>query len=33
MREIKMLLFFNHENVLSAVDILQPPHIDFFREM
>lgn len=32
-REIKMLCFFKHENVLSALDILQPPHIDFFQEM
>ncbi|XP_053202530.1 serine/threonine-protein kinase NLK-like [Panonychus citri] len=32
-REIKMLLFFKHENVLSALDILQPPHIDFFQEV
>ncbi|XP_054156122.1 serine/threonine-protein kinase NLK-like [Oppia nitens] len=32
-REIKMLCFFKHENVLSAADILQPPHIDFFQEI
>lgn len=32
-REIKMLLFFKHENVLSALDFLQPPHIDFFQEV
>ncbi|XP_025834523.1 serine/threonine kinase NLK-like [Agrilus planipennis] len=32
-RELKMLCFFKHENVLSALDILQPPHIDFFQEM
>ena len=32
-REIKMLCYFKHENVLSALDILQPPHIDFFQEM
>ncbi|RWS05295.1 serine/threonine-protein kinase NLK-like protein [Dinothrombium tinctorium] len=32
-REIKMLCFFKHENVLSALDILQPPHIDFFQEI
>lgn len=32
-REIKMLCFFRHENVLSALDILQPPHIDFFQEI
>lgn len=28
-----MLCFFKHDNVLSALDILQPPHIDFFHEM
>lgn len=32
-REIKMLCFFKHENVLSALDLLQPPHIDFFQEI
>lgn len=32
-RELKMLLFFKHENLLSALDILQPPHLDFFQEI
>ncbi|XP_034722884.1 serine/threonine-protein kinase NLK isoform X2 [Etheostoma cragini] len=32
-RELKMLCFFKHENVLSALDILQPPHIEFFEEI
>lgn len=32
-RELKMLCFFKHENVLAALDILQPPHLDFFQEM
>ncbi|KAK7579668.1 hypothetical protein V9T40_000297 [Parthenolecanium corni] len=32
-RELKMLQFFKHENVLSALDILQPPHLDFFNEI
>ncbi|XP_013405440.1 serine/threonine-protein kinase NLK isoform X2 [Lingula anatina] len=32
-RELKMLCMFKHENVLSALDILQPPHIDFFEEI
>ncbi|XP_044015584.1 serine/threonine-protein kinase NLK isoform X3 [Aphidius gifuensis] len=32
-RELKMLCFFKHENVLSALDILQPPHVDFFQEI
>lgn len=33
LRELKMLCFFKHENVLSALDILQPPHLDFFQEI
>lgn len=32
-REIKMLCFLKHENVMSALDILQPPHIDYFQEL
>ncbi|XP_003744975.2 serine/threonine-protein kinase NLK [Galendromus occidentalis] len=32
-REIRMLCSFKHDNVLSALDILQPPHIDFFQEI
>ncbi|XP_055630245.1 serine/threonine-protein kinase NLK isoform X2 [Toxorhynchites rutilus septentrionalis] len=32
-RELKMLCYFKHENVLSALDILQPPHLDFFQEI
>lgn len=32
-RELKMLFYFNHDNVLKALDILQPPHIDFFEEI
>ncbi|XP_052799985.1 serine/threonine-protein kinase NLK-like [Mya arenaria] len=32
-RELRMLCQFKHDNVLSAVDILQPPHIDFFQEV
>ncbi|XP_033628146.1 serine/threonine-protein kinase NLK-like [Asterias rubens] len=32
-RELKMLFFFNHDNVLRALDILQPPHLDFFEEI
>lgn len=32
-RELKMLCFFKHDNVLSAQDILQPPHIDFLQEI
>lgn len=32
-RELKMMQFFKHENVLSCLDILQPPHLDFFHEI
>ncbi|UYV64202.1 NLK, partial [Cordylochernes scorpioides] len=32
-REIKMLCFFKHDNVLAALDILHPPHIDYFQEI
>uniref|UniRef100_A0A6G1SCB4 Mitogen-activated protein kinase n=1 Tax=Aceria tosichella TaxID=561515 RepID=A0A6G1SCB4_9ACAR len=32
-REIKMLCYLKHENVMSALDILQPPHIDYFQEL
>lgn len=32
-RELKMMRFFQHDNVLSCLDILQPPHIDFFQEI
>ncbi|KAL3857088.1 hypothetical protein ACJMK2_011784 [Sinanodonta woodiana] len=32
-RELRMLCHFKHENVLSALDILQPPHIDYFQEV
>jgi len=32
-RELKMMRFFTHENVLSCLDILQPPHVDFFQEI
>uniref|UniRef100_UPI00358E7353 serine/threonine-protein kinase NLK isoform X2 n=1 Tax=Myxine glutinosa TaxID=7769 RepID=UPI00358E7353 len=32
-RELKMLCFFKHDNVLSALDILQPPHLDYFEEI
>ncbi|XP_026065250.1 serine/threonine-protein kinase NLK2-like [Carassius auratus] len=32
-RELRMLCFFKHDNVLSAQDILQPPQIDCFEEI
>ena len=28
-----LCFFFKHDNVLSALDILQPPHIDYFEEI
>ncbi|CAL1298980.1 unnamed protein product [Larinioides sclopetarius] len=32
-REIKMLCFFKHENVLSALDLLQPQNLETFQEI
>lgn len=32
-REVKMLCFFHHENLVSALDVLQPPPIEFFQEI
>ncbi|PRD22986.1 UNVERIFIED_CONTAM: Serine/threonine-protein kinase NLK [Trichonephila clavipes] len=32
-REIKMLCFFKHENVLSALDLLQPQNLELFQEI
>lgn len=32
-RDTQSLLFFSFLQVLSALDILQPPHLDFFQEM
>jgi len=32
-RELRMLCTFKHDNVLSALDILQPAHVDFFQEI
>jgi len=32
-RELKMMRFFKHENVLSCLDILQPPPLDYFTEI
>ncbi|KAG8197837.1 hypothetical protein JTE90_020114 [Oedothorax gibbosus] len=32
-REIKMLCFFKHDNVLSALDLLQPPSLELFQEI
>lgn len=32
-REIKLLCYLKHENVMSALDILQPPPIDYFQEL
>ncbi|CAG0879602.1 unnamed protein product [Cyprideis torosa] len=33
-RELRMLTFFNHDNVVSALDILQPPsQVEYFSEI
>lgn len=32
-RELRMLSHFKHDNVLQSLDILQPPHMDFFSEI
>nr|UEC49170.1 nlk [Hofstenia miamia] len=32
-RELRMLFHFRHENILKAIDILQPPHISLFHEI
>lgn len=32
-RELRMLSHFKHDNVLQSLDILQPPHLDFFQEI
>lgn len=32
-REIRMLCFFKHENVLSALDLVQPPALGCFQEI
>ncbi|XP_014681016.1 PREDICTED: serine/threonine-protein kinase NLK-like [Priapulus caudatus] len=32
-RELRMLCFFKHENVLQAREILQPPPVEFFHEI
>lgn len=33
LREIKLLRHFRHENIISILDILQPPSFDQFREV
>lgn len=33
LREIKLLRHFHHENIISILDILQPPTFDDFREV
>ncbi|KAI0067013.1 Pkinase-domain-containing protein [Artomyces pyxidatus] len=33
LREIKLLRHFHHENIISILDILQPPSIDEFKEV
>lgn len=33
LREIKLLRHFNHENIISILDILRPPSLDDFKEV
>jgi hypothetical protein len=33
LREIKLLRHFQHENIISILDILRPPNLDEFREV
>ncbi|KAI0319851.1 Pkinase-domain-containing protein [Amylostereum chailletii] len=33
LREIKLLRHFHHENIISILDILQPPNLEEFREV
>ena len=33
LREIKLLRHFNHENIISILDILRPPSLETFKEV
>jgi len=33
LREIKLLRHFNHENIISILDILQPTNVEDFKEV
>ena len=33
LREIKLLRHFNHENIISILDIVRPPSYDAFQEV
>jgi mitogen-activated protein kinase 1/3 len=33
LREIKLLRHFNHENIISILDILQPANLEDFKEV
>jgi mitogen-activated protein kinase 1/3 len=33
LREIKLLRHFNHENIISILDMLQPPNVEEFKEV
>ena len=33
LREIKLLRHFNHENIISILDILRPPSLNEFKEV
>ncbi|KAF9914309.1 MAP kinase Pmk1, partial [Modicella reniformis] len=33
LREIKLLKYFNHENIISILDIVKPPTLEAFQEV
>lgn len=33
LREIKLLRWFNHENIISILDIVKPPNVESFTEV
>ena len=33
LREIKLLRWFNHENIISILDIIKPPSVESFTEV
>lgn len=33
LREIKLLRWFNHENIISILDIVKPPSLEAFTEV
>ncbi|KAL4657317.1 serine/threonine-protein kinase NLK [Arapaima gigas] len=33
LRELQVLIFCKHDNLLSILDVVQPPHVDYFEEI